>query len=112
MSNATKAPASAKKTVAAAKAAPGTKADIVDVLIARDANLSKKDALEIVTAVFDAVLSVAKSKRKIAIHGFGAFQIKDVAARIGRNVKTGDSLQIPAKRKFTLSVSKTVKDAL
>lgn len=74
-------------------------AGIADV--AKQADIEEKQ----VKAVFHALATIAASERVI-IKGFGSFQIKEVAAREGRNPQTGEAIQIPAKQVLKFKASK------
>lgn len=80
--------------------------------LAACANLSKNQALEVTQAVFDHVIPQAlrTGEKKITITGFGTLETKRVAARVGRNVKTGESVQIPEKNRVSFKPGKTLKE--
>ena len=63
-------------------------------------------------AVFEGVKEVVASGDKVDIAGFGSFTPVEKAARVGRNPKTGEAVQIAAKKAVKFKVSKTFKDAL
>jgi integration host factor subunit beta len=74
-----------------------TKADLVEE-VARDSDLSKKDAEVIVQTVLDSIVDSLKSGEKIELRGFGSFRLRERASREGRNPKTGEAVFVPAKR--------------
>ena len=88
-----------------------TKTDLVNVVVA-ESGLKKKEAEVAVNAVFDAIANALKSGDKVQLIGFGTFEVKDVAAREGRNPKTGETIAIPAAKKPAFSASKVLKDQL
>ena len=63
-------------------------------------------------SVFEAIKNEVASGNKVDIAGFGSFQIADRAARTARNPKTGEAIQVAAKKAVKFKVSKTFKDAL
>ena len=66
--------------------------------VAKKANVTQKDAAEILAALIDTIeKSVAKGK-KITLVGFGTFERRERAARTGRNPQTGKELKIPARK--------------
>lgn len=64
---------------------------------------------EQVKAVFQAVATLAANER-VTIKGFGGFQVKETAARTGRNPQTGEPIQIEAKQTLKFSAAKQKKD--
>ena len=75
-----------------------TKRGIIDELLSRHQSFSHRQSETIVNAMFDAMAGVLARGDRIEIRGFGSFGIKQRRARQGRNPKTGDTVQIPAKR--------------
>jgi DNA-binding protein HU-beta len=75
-------------------------------------DLSKKDALAIVTGVFEDVGKRLQKGEVIAVSGFGRFVVRDRAARIGRNPQTGEAVKIPAKRTLRFTPAKPLKEAV
>ena len=74
-----------------------TKAELVDE-VARATQLTKKHAEIIVNTVFDSIVHSLKEGEKIELRGFGSFRIRQRGPRLGRNPKTGEKVQVPAKR--------------
>ena len=64
--------------------------------IAEKAELSKKDAEAALNAMVDAVTEALVQGDKIQLIGFGSFEVKERAARVGRNPKTREEIKIPA----------------
>ena len=85
------------------------KTDLVNV-VAAEANLSKKDSEAAVNAVLGAIANALKNGDKVQLIGFGTFEVKEVAAREGRNPKTGEVIKIDACKKPAFSASKVLKD--
>ena len=61
-------------------------------------DLTRRDGEVIVETIFDSVISALQSGDKIEIRGFGSFRIRQRNPRIGRNPKTGERVEVPAKR--------------
>jgi DNA-binding protein HU-beta len=78
--------------------------------IAEKAEISKKQAAEILDHL--AALSYKHAKDTFTLPGIGKLVLKNRAARIGRNPKTGESIQIPAKRVVKFRIAKAAKDAI
>jgi len=74
-----------------------TKAELVDE-VARATQLTKKHAEIIVNTVFDSIVTSLKEGEKIELRGFGSFRIRHRGPRLGRNPKTGERVEVPAKR--------------
>lgn len=73
---------------------------------------TKKAAQEIVDTVWDSIKGSLKKEEDVAISGFGTFKVKRTKARTGRNPKTGETIQIPAKKKIAFRASKELKSIL
>ena len=86
-----------------------TKTQLIDK-IAKDTELTKKQATEAVDAMIAAMQDALVAGEGVQLVGFGGFSVKDVAARTGRNPKTNETVEIPASRRVTFSASKTLKD--
>lgn len=77
--------------------------------ISKKADVTQKEAVEVLNALIDTVQkSVAKGK-KVTLVGFGTFERRDRAARIGRNPQTGKELKIPATKVPAFSAGKKFK---
>ena len=88
-----------------------TKTDLVNVVVA-ESGLKKKDAEVAVNAIFGAITNALKDGDKVQLIGFGTFEVKDVAAREGRNPQTGKTIKIAASKKPSFSASKALKDSV
>lgn len=80
--------------------------------IAAKANLSKKDAEAALNALTDAVADVLKKGDKITLVGFGTFEVRERAAREGRNPQTGATIKIAASKVPAFKAGKALKDAV
>lgn len=80
--------------------------------VAEKADLSKKDAEVAVTAVIDAITEALVRGEKVQVVGFGAFEVKERAERIGRNPQTKETIQIPASKAPVFKAGKALKDAV
>lgn len=87
------------------------KADLINV-VAEKAGLTKKDSEKAINAVFDAISDALVSSDKVQLVGFGAFEVKSRAPRMGRNPKTKESIQIPASKSPVFKAGKALKDAV
>ena len=80
--------------------------------VAEKAGLSKKDGEKAVNAVVEAVTSALVAGEKVQVVGFGSFETKQRNARVGRNPKTKEEIQIPATRVASFKAGKALKDAV
>ena len=87
------------------------KAELISAISAKS-GLSKKDSEKALTATFDAIQEALVSGEKVQLVGFGIFDVKDRAARTGRNPKTKEVIQIPATRTPQFKAGKALKDAV
>lgn len=79
---------------------------ILSQKIAEKAEVSLGATEKILNAAFDVIKSELKAGNSIVIQEFGTFKVKHCAAKIGRNIRTGETVQIPAKDKLTFKFSK------
>ena len=86
-----------------------TKADLIDE-ISRLAELTRKDSEVIVETIFDSVVRSLRAGDKIEIRGFGSFRTRQRKPRVGRNPKTGERVEVPAKKIPFFKPSKELKD--
>ena len=77
---------------------------------AEKAGVSKKEAEAVVTAAFDAIAASLKEGEKVQLVGFGSFEVKTRAERIGRNPATGAEIKIAASKVPTFKAGKAVND--
>ncbi|MBE6915805.1 MAG: HU family DNA-binding protein [Ruminococcaceae bacterium] len=78
--------------------------------VAEKAGLSKKDAEKAVAATIDAVTDALVAGDKVQLVGFGAFEVKCRNARVGRNPKTKETIEIPASKIPAFKAGKALKD--
>ncbi len=87
------------------------KAELINAT-AEKAGLSKKDTEAVINAAIDAITDCLASGDKVQLVGFGAFEVKSRAARIGRNPKTKETINIPASKVPVFKPGKALKDAV
>lgn len=87
------------------------KADLIDK-VASATDLTKKDATSAVEAVFDSITDTLADGEKVQVIGFGNFEVRDRAARKGRNPQTGEEIQIPATKVPAFKAGKALKEAV
>src|ERR1039457_1119632 len=86
-----------------------TKADLIEE-VSRLAGLNRKDSEVIVDTIFDSVVRSLRVGDKIEIRGFGSFRTRQRKPRVGRNPKTGERGEVPAKKIPFSKPSQELKD--
>jgi integration host factor subunit beta len=86
-----------------------TKADLVDHVVALG-DLTRDDGQVIVDTLFESVIEALKADDKVEVRGFGSFRSRQRKARTGRNPKTGEPVEVPAKRVPYFKPSKELRD--
>ena len=86
-----------------------TKAELVEE-VARAAELNKRDAEVIVETVFDSIIGALHKGEKVELRGFGSFRTRERGPRRGRNPKTGEPVDVPAKRVPYFKPGKELKE--
>ncbi|WP_297527106.1 HU family DNA-binding protein [Thiohalobacter sp.] len=87
------------------------KAELIEA-VAEKADLSKADATRAVDALLGAVTEALKNGDQVSLVGFGTFEVRERAARNGRNPKTGETIRIAASRAPAFKAGKALKDAV
>ena len=80
--------------------------------MAHEAGITHQQAQKAYAVLLDTVKSALKTGRKVNLSGFGSFEIKVREARKGRNPKTGESIDIPGKKRIKFNPSRQFKNAL
>lgn len=90
-----------------------TKAELIEKLHKGSGkSLSKKALAEVVDELFDHIAKSVKKDKRFAYPGFGTWQIRKRAARVGRNPKTGEEIKISASKTVTFKPSPNLKGNL
>ena len=79
---------------------------------AQAAGVTKKDAERVLNAALDIISASLVSGDKVQLSGFGNFEVKDREARVGRNPRTKEAIEIPATRTPIFKPSKALKDSV
>ena len=80
--------------------------------VAEKTGLTKKDAERVVNATFETVTASLAKGEKVAVSGFGNFEVKAREARVGRNPRTKETIEIPATKLPAFKAAKALKDAV
>ncbi|WHY77322.1 HU family DNA-binding protein [Neobacillus sp. WH10] len=87
------------------------KTDLVSQ-VAQNSELTQKDAGKAVDAVFNSILEALKNGDKVQLIGFGNFEVRERAARKGRNPQTGEEIEIQGGKVPAFKPGKQLKDAV
>jgi len=87
------------------------KADLINALAEKN-GITKKEAEKSVSAVLDIIEAALKSGDKVQIMGFGSFEVKDRAAKTGKNPATGEVIQIAASKAVVFKAGKALKESV
>lgn len=77
--------------------------------ISKKANVTQKEATEVLSSLIDTIQKTVAKGKKVTLVGFGTFEPRKRAARVGRNPQTGKELKIPAKTVPAFSAGKKFK---
>ena len=73
------------------------KSELVQIIATRNPHLFLRDVENIVGAVFDEITDALAEGNRVELRGFGAFSVRSRPARAGRNPRTGETVEVPAK---------------
>ena len=79
---------------------------------AEKTGLTKKDTEKALNAALEAIADALAKNDKVQVSGFGIFEVKEREARMGRNPRTGETMEIAASRMPAFKASKALKDAI
>ena len=80
--------------------------------VAEKTGMTKKDAERVINATFESITAALAKGDKVAVAGFGNFEVKAREARVGRNPRTKETIQIPATKLPAFKAAKALKDAV
>jgi integration host factor subunit beta len=86
-----------------------TKADLIEEVL-RVTEVPRRDSETIVETIFESIIQSLQKGEKIEIRGFGSFRTRQRRGRVGRNPKTGERVEVPAKKIPFFKPSKELKD--
>jgi integration host factor subunit beta len=88
-----------------------TKAELVDQ-ITTDTGLNRRDTVTVVNLIMENIGRALAGGDKVELRGFGSFKVKSRRSRLARNPRTGDAVDVPAKRVPYFKASNELKDRL
>lgn len=88
------------------------KSELIQKLAEENPHLYQRDVERIVSSVFDEITEALARGDRVELRGFGAFSVKHRDARMGRNPRTGESVEVPAKRAPFFKTGKDLRDRM
>ena len=88
-----------------------TKSDIVENLN-NEIGLNKREAKELVDMLFNDIKNILSEGHEVKLSGFGNFQLRDKSSRPGRNPRTGEDVEISARRVVTFKSGQKLKESV
>ncbi|MEM8695426.1 MAG: integration host factor subunit beta [Pseudomonadota bacterium] len=88
------------------------RSELVQKIAADNPELSSKDVERLVNCFFDTITEQLAKGGRVELRGFGAFSTRDRKARVGRNPRTGDAVDVPAKRVPYFKPGKEMRERL
>ena len=86
-----------------------TKSELIEA-VSLKTSLPKKRAEDIVNAVFETMSTALMEDQRIEVRGFGSFSIRTYDARVGRNPRTGEAVEVDEKKSVHFKVGKELRD--
>ncbi|WP_430748635.1 HU family DNA-binding protein [Bacillus cereus] len=80
--------------------------------VAQNAEISQKEATVVVQTVVELITNTLAAGEKVQLIGFGTFEVRERAARTGRNPQTGEEMQIAASKVPAFKAGKELKEAV
>ena len=85
--------------------------DLIEKVV-ESTGVTKKEATAVVTAAFDAITEALVAGDKVQLIGFGTFETRERAARMGKNPQTGEAVEIAACKAPAFKAGKALKEAV
>lgn len=89
-----------------------TKSELIQMLADRNPHLYMRDVEKIVDTIFDEISAALARGDRVELRGFGAFSVKERESRVGRNPRTGESVNVDAKRLPFFKTGKALRERL
>ncbi len=88
------------------------KSDIVEMLLEEFPDLDRKTVANVVNGTFEAMMEALAEGKRIEIRGLGTFRVKSRPAKVARNPKTGEKINVPPKKVVHFKIGKVLKAKL
>ncbi len=89
-----------------------TKSELIAYLAEQNPHLYQRDVERIVTTIFDEIAAALARGDRVELRGFGAFSVKHRESRTGRNPRTGEAVQVAAKRVPYFKTGKQLREMI
>lgn len=89
-----------------------TKSELIQRIAEQNPHLYLRDVERIVATIFDEIAAALAAGDRVELRGFGAFSVKHRDARVGRNPRTGESVEVPQKRVPFFKTGKDLRDRM
>ncbi len=89
-----------------------TKSELIAYLAEQNPHLYQRDVERIVTTIFDEIAAALARGDRVELRGFGAFSVKHRDSRVGRNPRTGEAVQVAAKRVPYFKTGKQIREMI
>lgn len=89
-----------------------TKSELIARLAEQNPHLYHRDIERIVSTLFDTIADALADGKRVELRGFGAFSVKEREARVGRNPRTGEAVEVDAKRVPFFKTGKQLRERL
>jgi integration host factor subunit beta len=88
------------------------KSELITRLVDANPHLYQRDVERIVNTIFDEITDALSQGNRVELRGFGAFSVKHRPARVGRNPRTGDAVNVPEKHVPYFKTGKDLREKL
>jgi len=88
------------------------RSELIETVAAENPHLYQRDVEKIVNTIFDRIIDAMADGDRVELRGFGAFSVKKRDARLGRNPRTGESVQVEEKHVPFFKTGKLLRDRL
>ena len=88
------------------------KSELVQKIVEENPHLFQRDVERIVATVFDEIIEAMANGNRVELRGFGAFSVKQREARLGRNPRTGETVEVEEKHVPFFKTGKLLRDRL
>ena len=88
------------------------RSELIQIIAEENPHLFQRDVERIVNTVFEEITKAMESGERVELRGFGAFSVKQRDARVGRNPRTGEAVQVEAKNVPFFKTGKLLRDRL
>ncbi len=88
------------------------RSELIQIIAEENPHLFQRDVERIVNTVFEEITKAMENGERVELRGFGAFSVKQRDARVGRNPRTGEAVQVEAKNVPFFKTGKLLRDRL